>query len=150
MGDTEHNYGYDRHLPNIYVENIFINDEEINNSDYLYIILNDEEHTTNENNGILEEVYNLPQEITIKKYKTAKGLTKIKFLYNEISAPIKYTIDEIELNTEGEKILKTKKEFNKGKLQEALLSVGIETNILGEKNFPNIATGETIKTNNRQ
>ena len=153
IGNVNHNYGYDRHFPNIYVDNLLIDDSKIKTKDYLYIIQNDQKHTDQENGYIQEvkdengnTVYFLPEEITIKNYKTTKGLAKIKFLYNEISTPIKFSIGNIQIETQtnNTNVIKVTEETT----IKALISKLSEVEILGEiqsnNNIANIATGDNF------
>ena len=77
-----HDYGYDLYLPNVYIDGLKIEDENIS-ADYenLYVFYNGSSETGVEN-GDMRNNYNLPQNIIIKNYETTSG-RKLKLFYNK-------------------------------------------------------------------
>lgn len=80
--DSNHNFGYDQYLPNISIDGLIINDSNLPQSAKdIYIFCNTKNNTGIEN-GDIRNVYNLPQNITLKNISTKSGRT-LKLFYNE-------------------------------------------------------------------
>lgn len=88
-----HDYGYDLYLPNVYIDGLKIEDENIS-ADYenLYVFYNGSSETGVEN-GDMRNNYNLPQNIIIKNYETTSG-RKLKLFYNKFYN----NLDELGIN----------------------------------------------------
>ena len=80
--DVVHDFGYDLYLPNIFIDNLIIDDKDsMYNKDNLYIYYNNQYYVGN-SDGNITEIYNLPQKVYIKSYQTTSG-RKIKLFYQK-------------------------------------------------------------------
>lgn len=81
-GEDLHNYGYELYLPNIIIDGLKIEDNNISNQySNLYIFKNTAEKTGTVN-GDMRNNYNLPQSVIIKNYQTTSG-RKVELFSNK-------------------------------------------------------------------
>lgn len=76
-----HDYGYDRVLPNIYIDGLIINNTS---NDYLleYIFLNNESSTGNAQDDLIKAGYILPSKIEVKNY-SIENEKRLKAFYKD-------------------------------------------------------------------
>ena len=92
-GGNIHNYGYDLYLPNLIIDGLTIEDDNISNQyNNLYVFQNTAEKT-GAGNGDMRNNYSLPQSVIIKNYKTVSG-RKIKLFSNKFYN----SLDELGIN----------------------------------------------------
>lgn len=79
--DTPHDYGYDKVLPNIYIDGLTITKS---NSNYPleYIFYNDKASTGNAEGDLIKAGYTLPTEIVVKNYEI-NGQKRLKAFYQD-------------------------------------------------------------------
>lgn len=76
-----HDYGYDRVLPNVYIDGLTINNTS---NDYVleYIFFNDKSSTGNELGDLIKAGYTLPSKIEVKNYSIDNG-KRLKAFYQD-------------------------------------------------------------------
>lgn len=81
MDGSLHDYGYEKVLPNIYINGLKINNAD---SNYLleYIFLNDDLNTGNEQGDLIKAGYSLPSEVKVKDYSIDNG-KRLKTFYQD-------------------------------------------------------------------
>lgn len=91
--DQTHDFGYDLYLPNINIDGLTINDEKLpQQTKNIYVFYNSE-YNTGVEDGDIRNIYNLPNNITIKNINISTGRT-FKLFYNEFYS----NIDELGIN----------------------------------------------------
>lgn len=78
-----HDYGYDKVLPNLNIDNLQIEESEENES-VMYVFYNNEYYTGNEEGNLINAGYTLPEYITINNYSVNTG-KRIKAFYQNFS-----------------------------------------------------------------
>lgn len=139
-----HEYGYDLYLPNVYIDGLKIEDENISEeNESLYIFYNGSNETGTDN-GDIRNNYNLPQNIIIKNYETTSG-RKLKLFYNKFYN----NLDELGINLSVP--LKDKENVNIVTIDEEILKNNSTTNKdikIINNNVEGIQTSVKIDNNN--
>lgn len=78
-----HDYGYDKVLPNLNIDNLQIEESEENES-VMYVFYNNEYYTGNDEGNLISAGYTLPEYITINNYSVNTG-KRIKAFYQDFS-----------------------------------------------------------------
>lgn len=120
-----HEYGYETVLPDVYIDNLLINNEDSENK--IYMFYNDNYYTGNKDGNLIEEGYKLPKEIIINNYEINEGKA-IKAFYQDFEelSNVKIQIDipnrpRLQMKTENNI------EYINGELTNQNISLKLET-----------------------
>lgn len=119
---TPHDYGYDKVLPNLYIDNLEI-EESTEDTSLLYIFYNNAYYTGNEQGNLVEAGYTMPKNLTVNNYSVNTG-KRIKAFYQDFDGTEKVNI---QINIPDRPILQMKdescKEYENGKITNNSISI---------------------------
>lgn len=119
---TPHDYGYDKVLPNLYIDNLEI-EESTEDTSLLYIFYNNAYYTGNEQGNLVEAGYTMPESLIVNNYSVNTG-KRIKAFYQDFDGTEKVNI---QINIPDRPILQMKdescKEYENGKITNNSISI---------------------------
>lgn len=119
---TLHDYGYDKVLPNLYIDNLEI-EESTEDTSLLYIFYNNAYYTGNEQGNLVEAGYTMPESLIVNNYSVNTG-KRIKAFYQDFDGTEKVNI---QINIPDRPILQMKdesgKEYENGKITNNSISL---------------------------
>ena len=143
-GKILHDYGYNKVLPSIYINNLFINDEKmLDSSSKFYIFYNSTNVTGQGGENLIKSGYQLPSEIIVEEYKTQTGRV-IKPFLNVFE---EFKKIDIKINIPNRAILQMEDENSKKYESGSLTNQSIHIQLDTVKNIENelMVNGEIIR-----